>query len=113
MQTSALIVFITFPDFDSAQGIVGTLVSERLAACGNLIPGLESIYRWEGKVERAAEVLAILKTEKQCFEALEKRVRELHRYEVPECIAVPIEAGAAAYLAWVRDSVVPPSGPAR
>jgi periplasmic divalent cation tolerance protein len=107
MKESTLIVHITFPDLVSARETVETLVNERLAACGSLVPNVESIYRWQGRVETAAEVLAIVKTQKSAFAALESRVRMLHRYEVPECIAVSVQDGSAPYLAWVAECIGP------
>ncbi len=102
---SALVVFATFPDIDVARRIVRTLVEERLAACGNLVPGAESIYTWKGAVETSAEVLGVMKTEAARYEQLQARLNELHPYEVPECIAFPITAGLPDYLRWVAESV--------
>jgi len=90
-----------------ARTAVQRCVEERLAACGNIIPQVESIYRWEGKVETAGEVLVILKTTGTAYEALEAKVRSLHPYEVREIIATPLSHGSAAYLDWVRDSCAP------
>jgi len=102
---SALVVFVTFPDLGTARGIVRTLVEEKLIACGNLVPAVESIYRWKGAVETSAEVLAVMKTESARYDAMQARLRELHPYEVPECIAVPITAGLPDYLRWLAESV--------
>lgn len=102
---NALVVFATFPDIDVARRIVRTLVEERLAACGNLVTGVESIYTWKGAVETSAEVLGVMKTEAARYEQLQARLSELHPYEVPECIAFPITAGLPDYLRWVADSV--------
>ena len=104
---SALLVFVTFPDVDTGRLIVRKLVEERLIACGNLIPGVESIYTWKGAIETSSEAIGILKTEQSCYEALQARVHELHPYEVPECIAVPIGAGLPPYLRWIAESVAP------
>lgn len=106
MAEEAVVVFTTFPDQDTARRIVRTLVDERLIACGNLAPGVESIYRWKGEVETAHEIFAVLKTERSRYIALEKRLRELHPYEVPECVMVRIEDGFQEYLRWVTESVV-------
>ncbi|MEQ1859651.1 MAG: divalent-cation tolerance protein CutA [Chthoniobacteraceae bacterium] len=102
---SALVVLATFPDIVTARRIVRTLVEERLIACGNLVPGVESIYRWKGEVETGAEVLGILKTEDSRFDQLKVRLRELHPYEVPECIALPVADGLPDYLRWIGESV--------
>ncbi len=99
--TDALVVLVTTPTPERAAEIARALVEERLAACGNVVPGLRSVYRWEGKVHDDAEALLVLKTTRARFEALRDRVLALHPYAVPEVIAVPVEAGSAAYLAWI------------
>ncbi len=101
--TDALVVLVTTPSADRAAEIARALVDERLAACGNVVPGLRSIYRWEGKVQDEEEALLVLKTTRARFEALRDRVLALHPYEVPEVIALPVEAGSARYLAWLSD----------
>jgi periplasmic divalent cation tolerance protein len=106
MAAEAVIVFTTFPDQDTAHRIVHTLVDERLIACGNLVPGVESIYRWKGKVEMNNEVFAVLKTEEVRYVALEARLKELHPYGVPECLMVRVRDGLSEYLLWVTESVV-------
>lgn len=98
---SHLVVFITTPTADVAAQIARALVEERLAACGNVVPGLRSIYRWEGEIHDEAEALLVLKTTRARFEALRERALALHPYEVPEVIALPIEAGSAPYLEWI------------
>ncbi|HSD20037.1 MAG TPA: divalent-cation tolerance protein CutA [Anaeromyxobacter sp.] len=97
----ALVVLVTAPSPDQAAEIARALVEERLAACGNVVPAIRSIYRWEGKVHEDAEALLVLKTTRGRFEALRDRVLALHPYDVPEVIALPVEAGNAAYLAWI------------
>lgn len=99
--TDALVVLVTVPTPERAAEIARALVGEKLAACGNVVPGLRSIYRWEGKVQEDEEALLVLKTPRDRFEALRDRVLALHPYEVPEVIALPVEAGSAAYLAWI------------
>ena len=96
------LILCTFPDADQARAIGTTLIEEQLAACVNLIPGVESIYRWQGAMETSAEVLAIFKTTLSAYPAFETRLRTLHPYEVPEIIALPVSAGLPAYLDWVR-----------
>ncbi len=98
----AVVVLCTFPDVEQARAIAAVLVERRLAACVNLLPGVESIYRWEGKVERAGEVLAVIKTTR--YPELEAALEELHPYEVPEILAVPVAAGLAGYLKWLGES---------
>jgi periplasmic divalent cation tolerance protein len=99
--TDALVVLVTAPSAEKAAEIARAVVEERLAACGNVVPGLRSIYRWEGKVHDEGEALLVLKTARDRFDALRARVIALHPYDVPEVIAVPIEAGSAPYLAWI------------
>lgn len=102
---SPLIAFMTTSDREEARRIAGILVAERLAACCNITGPIESIYRWGGGVETATEVLVIIKTTSERFEALGRRVRELHGYDIPELIALPIVEGLAPYLAWLQSSV--------
>ena len=99
-----LVVFATCPNRRVAERIGRTLVEEHLAACANILPGLTSIYRWQGKVCRDPEVLVLLKTRRSCFPALAGRVRELHPYSVPEIVALPVALGSPAYLTWVAAS---------
>src|SRR5512133_546946 len=99
--TDAVVVLVTAPSADVAATIARALVEERLAACGNVLPAIRSIYRWEGKVQDEAEALLVLKTSRARLEALRDRVLALHPYQVPEVLALPVEAGSAAYLAWL------------
>jgi len=99
------VVLCTFPDREQARQIGTTLVERRLAACVSLLDGVESIYRWQGEIHREAEVLAIFKTTDAAFPALESALAELHPYEVPEVVALPVESGADAYHDWVRAQV--------
>src|SRR5512138_3345971 len=99
--TEALLVLVTAPSAEKAAELARALVQERLAACGNVVPGLRSIYRWEGRVQDDAEALLLLKTTRARFEALRERVLALHPYQVPEVLALPVEAGSAPYLAWI------------
>lgn len=99
-----LIILTTWPDAESARAAARKLVEEKLAACGNLVPGVESIYRWQGTIETSNEVLVIFKTTAPRYAAIEARIRELHSYEVPEILAMPIGAGLPAYLRWVEES---------
>jgi periplasmic divalent cation tolerance protein len=105
--TDARVVLMTAPDRATAESLAQSLVAERLAACANVVPGLASVYRWQGRVERADELLLILKTEVDRVPALIARAAELHPYDVPEVLALPVEAGLAAYLAWVREQTRP------
>jgi periplasmic divalent cation tolerance protein len=102
-----LVVFSTFPDSDTAQRIAHALVEAQLVACVNLVPGVRSIYRWEGNVESAEEVLGVMKTTGEAFAALEAKIRELHPYEVPEIVAMPVERVEAKYAQWVGEMTKP------
>jgi periplasmic divalent cation tolerance protein len=104
-RTDALIVLITADKIELAHQIAERLVADRLAACVNIVPQIESIYRWEGKVCRDQELLLIAKTEQSCFARLEEAVRALHSYTTPEIIALPIACGSSLYLQWLHESV--------
>ena len=101
--TDYIVVYVTAPE-EEAVDLAKTLVEERLVACVNLVPGLRSIYWWQGKVEDEPEVLCIMKTRSNLFESLRDRVRELHSYEVEEIIALPILAGNLPYLNWIKEN---------
>ena len=108
-----LLVFSTFATEEDAARVVRALVEERLIACGNLLPGARSLYRWKDAVADEREVVAIMKTRKQDWTALLSRLHELHPSEVPECLAVRLAAGAPRYLAWLEEALEPrPEGPA-
>ncbi len=102
---SAIVVLVTAPDASKAAEIAKAAVEAGLAACGNVVPGLRSIYRWEGKLCDEPEVLLVLKTEARLFEALRAKVVSLHPYQCPEVIALPVQAGHAPYLEWISSSV--------
>ncbi|MGE0869705.1 MAG: divalent-cation tolerance protein CutA [Kofleriaceae bacterium] len=99
------IVISTFPTADKAAEIARVLVDEQLAACVNVVPQIRSIYRWQGAVQDDVEALALIKTTDASVAALTQRLLELHPYDVPEVIALPISAATPAYGAWLRDSV--------
>ncbi len=103
--TDCSVVLVTAPDADTAARIARTLVEEKLAACGNVVPQLRSIYRWDGKVEDATEALLVLKTARARFKEVVDRVKAIHPYQVPEVVAIPICAGYDAYLDWVVGSL--------
>jgi periplasmic divalent cation tolerance protein len=102
MSTDVLLTICTCPDDDRARAIASALVERHLAACVNVTPPVTSVYRWDGRVETAAEVLMLIKTTRDRYPALERALRDLHPYEVPEIIAVPIDRGLHDYLQWVR-----------
>ena len=99
-----LVVFVTTPSRDEAARLADALVSERLAACVNIVPAIESVYRWEGKVTRDTEALMIIKTTQERYQDVERRVKELHSYSTPEVIALRIDRGSEQYLKWLSDS---------
>jgi periplasmic divalent cation tolerance protein len=103
-----LLVFSTFASEADAARVVRALVEERLIGCGNLLPGARSLYRWKGGVADEREVVAIMKTRRQDWAALLSRLHELHPYDVPECVAVRVAAGAPKYLAWLDEALAPP-----
>jgi periplasmic divalent cation tolerance protein len=102
---SVRIALTTVSSIEEGRRLARLLVERRLAACVNLIPGLTSIYRWQGAVEEAAEILLVMKTSAEQLPALEAAVRELHSYEVPEFVALNVESGSQPYLEWLLGSV--------
>lgn len=100
-----LLCLTTCPDAASAERIAKALVDEQLAACVNVLPGLRSTYRWQGTVERADELLLLIKTTRAVWPALQARLLELHPYELPELLAVEPADGLPAYLQWVAGAV--------
>ena len=106
MPARPLVVLVTCPTRRHARTLADALVRKRLAACVNLLPHpVESVYRWQGKIERAKEILLLMKTHASQFERLRTEIRILHPYDVPEIIALPITAGHAPYLQWIADSL--------
>lgn len=99
-----LIVFVTTSNNEEAARIADALVSERLAACVNIVAAVDSVYRWEGKVEHERESLMIIKSTGQRYIELERRIKELHSYSTPEVVALIIERGSEQYLKWLRES---------
>ena len=104
-----IVVFVTVGSAAEAERLAVALVEERLAACVNRVHGIHSVYRWEGKVEQSEEELLVIKTRQELFAALEKRVRELHSYSVPEIIALPLIEGNEAYLKWLQEQMPVPA----
>lgn len=107
------IVFVMAGTEDEAARIAQALVGERLAACANIVGPVRSIYRWRGAVEDAREYWIMIKTRKELYSMVERRVRELHSYEVPEIIALVPSAGSAPYLEWILDSTSRATAPRR
>jgi periplasmic divalent cation tolerance protein len=101
--TDVMILLCTCASREEARRIAEALVEERLAACVTVLPPVESIYRWQGKVERAEELQILVKSTSEKFPALSQRITELHSYDTPEILAVPIAEGSARYLAWLHE----------
>jgi len=102
--SEAIVVLVTCGSEEEAVKIANSLVEERLAACVNIISPVRSIYRWEGKIWDEKEWMLIIKTQKKRFEELEKKVKSLHSYSVPEIIALPVVEGFASYLKWLEET---------
>ena len=96
------IIFVTCQSKKEAEVIVLSVLKKRLAACANIIPGVDSKFWWKGKLDRAQEALIMFKAGAKNFKKIEKEVRRLHSYEVPEIIAIPIVAGSKSYLSWIK-----------
>ena len=101
MDDDPIVVFMTAANGEEATRLADMLVGAHLAACVQILPEMESVYRWQGKVERQAEVLLIAKTTRGKFDELEREVRALHSYDTPEIVAVPIVTGSVPYLEWL------------
>jgi periplasmic divalent cation tolerance protein len=106
----AIVVFLTAPSGEEATRLADLLIGAHLAACVQILPEMESVYRWQGQIERQSEILLIVKTTTGKFGELEREVRALHSYETPEIVAVPIVAGSQPYLDWLSESVRPQLG---
>jgi periplasmic divalent cation tolerance protein len=104
---NAVVVLVTAPNADSAAAMARTLVEEGLCACGNVVPSIRSIYRWEGKIHDDAEALLVLKTERRLVPELKARLPALHPYQVPELLVLPVEDGLGPYLEWLAASLRP------
>jgi periplasmic divalent cation tolerance protein len=103
--TDKILVLTTASSKDEARKIARALVERLLAACVNIVPQVDSIYRWEGEVEEGEEWLLIVKTTRPAFERVRDTIKELHSYDVPECICLSIEEGSVEYLSWIGQSV--------
>jgi periplasmic divalent cation tolerance protein len=100
--TNARIVLTTTGSQEEAGKIAHTLVDRRLAACVNIVPQIESVYRWQGKVETAQEWLLLIKTQAKLYERVRQAIQELHSYELPECVMLEVTAGSQEYLDWIE-----------
>jgi periplasmic divalent cation tolerance protein len=99
--TDAIVVLTTVATAEEAVGLVRALLERRIIACGTILPGARSLYRWEGKISDESEVMVLLKTRSARIESLEMAFAELHPYKVPEILALPVSAGTEKYLAWI------------
>jgi periplasmic divalent cation tolerance protein len=106
MEPTALVVLTTLGDADAARAFVAALVQARVIACGTLLPGATSIYRWEGELKEEAEVVVLLKTDAARWNDLCAAVRERHPYQVPELLALPVTQGLDLYLSWLTSEVI-------
>jgi periplasmic divalent cation tolerance protein len=107
MADDFIVVLVTVPNDAIASSIAHAMVSEKLAACVNVIPGVRSVYAWEGEICNEAELQCVLKTRRALFPAVRERVLDLHPYQIPEIIALPLVEGSDDYLAWLRDNTRP------
>lgn len=103
--TQYIVVLVTVPGQEEARGLGRVLLEEKLAACVNIVPNVDSLFWWEGKIDRAGECLLILKTRYSVFQTLVAAIKARHSYSVPEIIALPIIAGQEDYLAWIDETV--------
>jgi periplasmic divalent cation tolerance protein len=104
--SKALVIFVTVPTRKEGKRLAMRLVQEGLAACVNIVPGIESHYRWQGRMEKSKELLLLVKSSSSHFKKLEKRIRQLHRYNVPEVLALPVAHGSKPYLSWLKNALV-------
>jgi periplasmic divalent cation tolerance protein len=104
---SAVFIYVTAPSPGEARKIAEAVVTDRLAACANIIPGMHSIYHWQGRIEEANETVILFKTRASLFPAVEARVKELHSYAAPCIVALPLEAVQQSYLDWIMGETKP------
>lgn len=100
----SIVVYVTVPNKEAGKKLAGSLVKEKLAACVNRVPGIESVYEWQGEIQTDSEELLIIKTRESLLEAVKEHVKQNHEYDVPEVIAMPIIGGSIPYLEWLKNS---------
>ncbi len=105
MPIDSRVILVTCPDAETGQKLARVLVEEKLAACVNIVPGLTSVYFWQGAVQTEAEVLLLIKSTQPVLARLQARLLELHPYTVPEFLSLPVDSGAPAYLQWLAENV--------
>jgi len=103
-----LLVLTNVPEAELAERLARLLVERRLAACVNILPAVSSIYRWAGKIEQAIEIPLLIKTTQACYATLEQAIRDVHPYDVPEIVILPMAGGLPSYLQWMRDETAQP-----
>jgi periplasmic divalent cation tolerance protein len=106
VQDKYIVTFVTCPHRGMAESISKALIEKRLAGCISIFPGVSSIYRWEGKIQQSKEVLLMIKTHSRLYRKLEKEIKKLHSYEVPEIISLEIKSGSHSYLKWIDESII-------
>jgi len=104
---SAIFIYVTVPSEAEAREMARAVVADRLAACANIIPGMQSVYHWKGEIQEAREVVLIFKTRATLFQAVEARVMELHKYKAPCIVAMPLEQGHKDYIDWIMAETKP------
>jgi len=104
-----ILIYVTYPDLNAAKKTVHSLLEKRLVACGNIIPGMNSIYRWQGKIEEATEVIVIFKTQSHLYEECQSEIQKEHPYQVPCIIQWDIQKGSSTYFAWLTEETQPVS----
>lgn len=100
-------IYVTASSREEAEKLAEAVVADRLAACANILPGMKSVYHWQGRIERAEEAVVIFKTRKSLFSAVGEKVRELHSYETPCIVSLPVGEGNAGYLEWIMAETKP------
>jgi len=106
MNYDCIVIFVTVPNKEEAEKISSALIEQELIACANILPGVSSVFKWKGEICREQEIMLIIKSIPEKFESIASRIKELHSYEVPEIIALPVVNGSKDYLDWVRESTV-------
>lgn len=106
MPSNLIVIFVTAPSKKEAKGIISALIKKRLIACANLLDGIDSTFIWKGKIDKAKEVLLVLKTKSGLFKKVACEIKRIHSYKVPEIIAVPIIKGNSKYLEWIKEVVI-------
>ncbi len=105
MENQYIQVFVSCASREEAKTLVDSLLNDQIIACAQILPGIESFYRWQGQTERAEECLLLLKSQSDKFPAIERTIKALNSYDVPEILAMPVTAGSTAYLKWINEQI--------